>query len=68
MEWVMTIHERIENLVMRRPLLTEAEIANDLFGSSGYQQRVNADCRWLARQGRITRVGNGGPVDPFRYQ
>lgn len=63
----MTVHEQIEDLVGRRPGLTEAEIASILFGADGYQQRVNSDCRWLVGQGRIRRQGDGGPADPFRY-
>jgi hypothetical protein len=62
-----TVHERIEALVGKRPGLTESEIAAELFGEEGYQQRVNQDCRWLVGQGRIARRGNGGVNDPYRY-
>ncbi len=63
----MTVADDIEALVARRPGLTEAELANSLFGGEGYQQRVNSTCRRLVRKGRLQRRGTGGPADPFRY-
>jgi hypothetical protein len=62
----MTVSERIEDLVGRRPGLTEAEIARELFADP-YQQRVNSTCRRLIRERRLRREGRGGPSDPYRY-
>lgn len=63
----MTVAEQIEALVARRSDLTEAAIAEKLFGSAGYQQRVNSTCRRLIREGRLERHGKGGINDPFTY-
>lgn len=63
----MTVADRIQDLVARRPGLTEAQIAEKLFGASGYQQRVNSTCRRLVRQGRLERRGNGYQADPYTY-
>jgi hypothetical protein len=63
----MTVADDIERLVFRKPGLTEAELANNLFGSGGYQQRVNSTCRRLLKEGRVVRYGSGGPGDPFTY-
>jgi hypothetical protein len=63
----MTIAEDIETLVTRRPGLTEAEIAAELFGPAGSQQRVSRACARLMRSCRIERSGRGGRSDPFRY-
>jgi len=63
----MTVADDIELLVARTPGLTEAELAGQLFGREGYQQRVNSTCRHLINQGRIERHGRGGPSDPFTY-
>lgn len=63
----MTIAEQIEALVAHRSDLTEAALADHLFGSTGYQQRVNSTCRRLVREGRLERHGKGGPSDPFTY-
>jgi hypothetical protein len=64
----MTVADDIELLVGRKPGLTEAELAQHLFGREGYQQRVNSNCRRLIKQGRIERHGDGGPGDPFTYR
>ena len=63
----MTVSNDIELLVSRKPGLTEARLAEHLFGRDGYQQRVNSTCRQLVREGRVERHGNGGPSDPFTY-
>ena len=63
----MTVADQIIALVARRPGLTEAEIAGELFRDTPYQQRVNSTCRSLVKAGRISRRGLGGKVDPFRY-
>jgi hypothetical protein len=62
----MTVAERIEDLVQRRPGLTEAQIADELFANP-YQQRVNSTCRRLVRESGLRREGRGGTGDPFRY-
>lgn len=62
----MTVADQIEELVRRRPGLTEAQIADELF-SDGYQQRVNSTCRRLVRESVLRREGRGGLLDPFRY-
>jgi hypothetical protein len=64
----MTVAQDIEALVAKRPGLTEAEIARELFGGEAYQQRVNSTCRRLIREGRLQRSGNGGVADPFTYK
>jgi len=63
----MALADDIELLVFRSPGVTEAELAKELFGNRGYQQRVNSTCRRLIQQGRVMRHGNGGPGDPFTY-
>ncbi len=63
----MPLAENIELLVRRRPGLTEVELARELFGNRAYQQRVNSTCRRLIRQGRVIRLGDGGPGSPFTY-
>jgi hypothetical protein len=54
-------------LVESCPGRTEAQIAEAIFGSKAYQQRVNPDCRRLVDMGQIERRGFGGPGDPFKY-
>jgi len=63
----MSNHERVEQIILRKPGLTDSEIAFELFGKSGYRQRVNPYCRQLEQWGRIVRQGDGGPKDPYRY-
>ena len=63
----MALGDDIEALVTRRPGLTEGQIAEELFGGEGYQQRVNSTCRRLIRQGRVVRQGNGWSADPYTY-
>lgn len=63
----MTVADQIEALVAQRSGLSEPEIAEALFGSDGYQQRVNSTCRRMLREGRLVRSGKGGVNDPFTY-
>ena len=63
----MTLADEIESLVARRSDLTEAAMAEALFGADAYQQRVNSTCRKLIKQGRLKRHGKGGAADPFTY-
>jgi hypothetical protein len=63
----MTIADKIIDLVRRRPNLTEAELAEQIFGKDGYQQRVNSTCRRLIKQGEVQRYGRGGSNDPYTY-
>jgi hypothetical protein len=59
--------DHLEQLVWRRPGLTELALAKSIFGRMGYQQRVNSTCRRLFREGRVERHGTGGPGHPFTY-
>jgi hypothetical protein len=63
----MALADDIEALVGMRPGLTEAEIADHLYGANGYQQKVNSTCRRLVKQGRVHREGEGYQSDPYRY-
>jgi hypothetical protein len=66
----MTIPDEIIALVERRRRLslTEADIADMLFGKNkAYQQRVNSACRLLVARGLLVRCGRGGRDDPFTY-
>jgi len=65
---MVTVAERVEELVREEPGMTEAQLSQALFGDEGYQQRVNSTCRRLIEAGRIERQGNGGPSDPFTYR
>lgn len=47
--------------------MTEAMLAEAIFGSAAYQQRVNSTCRRLIDEGKIKRRGRGGAVEPFTY-
>ena len=62
-----TLGERIAALVRRQPGLSEAEIAETLFGDCHLKTRVNTACRALLAAGRLRRQGRGGPADPFHY-
>jgi len=63
----MPLADDLEKLICRRPGLTEAELAAELFGNDGYQQRVNSTCRRILKQGRVRREGTGYQADPYRY-
>jgi len=63
----VTVGERIEALVTRITGLTEAQIAEHLFGAGGYQQRVNSVCRRLVKEDRLKRLGKGYQSDPYTY-
>jgi hypothetical protein len=58
--------QAIEVIIRHRPGLTELEIAEAIFGKKAYQQRVNADCRWLTAQGYITKAGRPARYIPAR--
>lgn len=62
----MALIDDVEQLIRKKPGLTEAQIAEDLFTNS-YQQRVNSTCRRLLRESRVKRDGRGGRADPFTY-
>jgi hypothetical protein len=64
----MALADHIDQLVSRRPGMTELALAKSLFGRVGYQQRVNSTCRRLFREGHLERHGTGGPGHPFTYQ
>ena len=63
----VALADDIEQLVSRRPGLTELALAKSMFGRMGYQQRVNSTCRQLCGEGRVERHGTGGPGHPFTY-
>lgn len=63
----MTVIDDIEELINRKPGLSEVELAAELFGHGARQQRVNPSCRLLSKDGRVVRRGLGGNGDPFRY-
>ena len=63
----VALAEDLEQLVWRRPGLTELALAKSMFGRMGYQQRVNSTCRHLFEEGRVKRHGTGGPGHPFTY-
>lgn len=54
-------------LIEKGPGRTEAQLAEAIFGNSGYQQRVNGDCWLLESKGYVERRGEGGPSDPYKY-
>jgi hypothetical protein len=58
---------RVEELIRKRPRMTEAEIAKVLFGAAAYQQKVNGVCRELISKGLVKRLGSGGTGDPYVY-
>lgn len=62
----MILADKILNVVQHRSLLTERQIASELF-IDAYQQRVNPTCRRLVMQGKLRRHGKGGVSDPYRY-
>jgi hypothetical protein len=63
----MALADDLQALITRKPGLSEADLAAELFGSDGYQQRVNSTCRRMIKQGRVRREGNGYQADPYRY-
>jgi len=63
----VALADDIEQLVSRRPGLTELALAKYMFGRMGYQQQVNSTCRHLFKEGRVERHGTGGPGHPFTY-
>jgi len=62
----MALIDDLEALIAKRSGLTEAELAEILFGPDAYQQRVNSTCRRLIKQGRVVRHGKGYS-DPYTY-
>jgi hypothetical protein len=67
MSETITIADVLQYLIENGPGRTEAQLAEAIFGSAGYQQRVNSDCRLLEGRGLVERRGTGGPADPFTY-
>jgi hypothetical protein len=63
----VALADHLEQLVWRRPGLTELALAKSMFGRMGYQQQVNSTCRHLFKEGRVERHGTGGPGHPFTY-
>ena len=63
----MALADDIEQLILRRPGLTELALAKSPFGRMGYQQRVNSICQRLFSAGNVERRGIGSPGHPFTY-
>lgn len=63
----ITIADVLLFLIEKGPGRTEAQLAEAIFGSRAYQQRVNQDCQLLVNKGSVERRGQGGPSDPFKY-
>jgi len=59
--------DNIERIIRTTPGLTATQIARQLYGNSGYGERVRAVCQSLHELGRIERTGMGDPGDPFRF-
>lgn len=64
---VLTIYDVLEFLIVNGPGRTARELSEAIFGSDGYQQRVNGDCNMLVWKNTIERRGSGTPRDPYRY-
>jgi hypothetical protein len=47
--------------------LTDEDISEMLFGDAYYRPRVNAACRWLIEEKRLSRKGKGVAYEPFWY-
>jgi hypothetical protein len=63
----LTNMDVVKYLIEKGPGRTQRELSEAIFGTGGYQQRVNVECDMLARQGAVEVRGSGGPSDPFRY-
>jgi len=57
----------IERTIQARPGLTATQIAQELFGTHGYGERVRTLCQALHAAGRVRRLGDGRPGNPYRY-
>ena len=53
-----TLAEVLSFLIEKDPGRTETQLAEAIFGDSGYQQQVNGDCRLLESKGFIERRGS----------
>ena len=62
-----TIAEVLLFLIEKGPGRTETQLAEAIFDSRAYQQRVNQDCQLLVSTGAVERRGAGGQSDPFKY-
>ena len=63
----MALIDELQALIAKRPGLTEAELAEALYGPDAYQQRVSSTCRRLIKLGKVERTG-AGYSDPYRYR
>jgi len=63
----MAVVDDVEAPVIRRPGLTETEIAVALFGATGSPAQVARACMSLLKGRRIERCGRGGRINQFRY-
>ena len=64
---MVILFDVIEFIIHKRPGITEAELAEAIYGGRGYQQQVNQDCRRLESGKKVERRGAGGSSDPFKY-
>lgn len=63
----MRIFDVLEFLIEKGPGRTTAQLAEAIFGRSGYRKKVNSDCRRLVWGDRVERRGAGTNGDPYRY-
>jgi len=63
----MMLADEIEALVLRKPGLTEIELARMLRGPDSYLPQIKSTCRHLVAEGRLERQGRGGWQHPFTY-
>jgi hypothetical protein len=58
----VALADDLEQLVWRRPGLTELALAKCMFGRMGYQQRVNSTCRASSGKAALNGMGPAGPA------
>jgi hypothetical protein len=59
--------DNIEKTIRANPGLKATQIAQVMYGPSGYGEQVRMGCLALLRAGQIERRGRGGSADPFTY-
>jgi len=59
--------DTLRRLIHETPGRTATELARMLYGHDGYAERIGPALRTLCYAGHISRSGNGGPADPYRY-
>ena len=66
-DMALTTMEVVRFLIDKGPGRTQYDLAQAIFGDSGYQQRVNVECDMLVRSGAVERRGAGRHIAPYRY-